>query len=285
MGSGLPSPLPRLYRAMLRCAEWLVPAEGRDEWRRSWQAELWHALNVGAGRRKASGGLRALDLAAGVALDAWWLRTDAWRRTYRGTAGLCLVSLSGVCVLAWLMAWCAVGDWRGLGEELVQPVGASLFATPLIVFVTYATAWNRHTAPATFGTTVSWIRRQLFFLAKMVLLLQLTFVLSVDVCLPFRQRLPGTADVLQILFFVILTLVGLRWGFADQEQRCKECLRSLESPERVGRPSHNLLEWNGTEQACRDGHGLLSVPEMQTSWCESSRWTGPVAGWDPAASV
>jgi hypothetical protein len=41
----------------------------------------------------------------------------------------------------------------------------------------------------------------------------------------------------------------------------------------VGRPSHNLLEWNGTELLCPDGHGHLSVPEMETSWCQSSRWT------------
>lgn len=284
MSCGLPSPLPRLYRTVLRCAEWLVPGDGRDEWRRSWQAELWH-VHHGADRRRALGELRALDLAVGVALDAWWLRTDAWRRAYHGTAGLCLASLSGLCLVAWLIALSAVGDMGALGDGLMQPLAASVFATPLIVFVTYATAWNPHTGPRTPGRTLYWVRRQLFFVAKMMLLLQLTFVLSVEVCLPLRERVPGTADVLQILFFVILTLLGLRWGFADQEGRCKECLRSLQSPERVGRPSHNLLEWNGTEQVCRDGHGLLSVPEMQTSWCESSRWTGPVAGWDSAASI
>jgi hypothetical protein len=46
----------------------------------------------------------------------------------------------------------------------------------------------------------------------------------------------------------------------------------LTEPARVGRPSRNLLEWNGSEMNCRQGHGLLSVAEMETSWCEASRW-------------
>jgi hypothetical protein len=84
---------------------------------------------------------------------------------------------------------------------------------------------------------------------------------------------------------VLLALVGLRWAFRDQEQRCKQCLHALATPARVGRPSHNLLEWNGTELSCRHGHGLLSVPEMETSWCESSRWVELDRGWDEAASA
>jgi hypothetical protein len=83
-----------------------------------------------------------------------------------------------------------------------------------------------------------------------------------------------------LLLFVPLALIGLRWAFADQEQRCKQCLRMLAGPARVGRPSHNLLEWNGTELACKQGHGLLSVPEMETSWCDSSRWVELNPVWD-----
>lgn len=61
-------------------------------------------------------------------------------------------------------------------------------------------------------------------------------------------------------------MFGLRWTLAEQEQRCKYCLQSLQNPARVGRPSHNLLEWNGTELNCKWGHGLLSIPEIETSW-------------------
>ncbi len=37
-------------------------------------------------------------------------------------------------------------------------------------------------------------------------------------------------------------------------------------PARVGQPSRSFLAWNGTELICVDGHGLLHVPEMPTSW-------------------
>ena len=84
---------------------------------------------------------------------------------------------------------------------------------------------------------------------------------------------------------VPFALVALRWVFADQEQRCQQCLRALASPARVGRPTYNLLEWNGTEQVCKQGHGLLSVPEMESSWRQSSQWVELAAGWDQPASV
>lgn len=82
-----------------------------------------------------------------------------------------------------------------------------------------------------------------------------------------------TADLLQLFAFVLFALIGLRWAIHDQEQRCKHCLRLLTTPARVGRPSHNLLEWNGTELSCKHGHGLLSIPEMETSWCRYSHWS------------
>ena len=45
----------------------------------------------------------------------------------------------------------------------------------------------------------------------------------------------------------------------------KHCLRPLAEPVRVGRPSLNFLEWNGTELLCTEGHGLLSIPEIESS--------------------
>src|SRR6202012_5464317 len=112
----------------------------------------------------------------------------------------------------------------------------------------------RHLEQNTTGKKVYWIKRQLFFTVKMTLVLALAFLLSVDVCMPIRTQLMYTAELLQILFSVIFALIGLRWAFHDREQRCKQCLRSLATPARVGRPSHNLLEWNGSELICKQGH-------------------------------
>jgi hypothetical protein len=78
---------------------------------------------------------------------------------------------------------------------------------------------------------------------------------------------------------------GLRWAFADQQQRCKQCLHLLATPARVGRPSYNLLEWNGTELLCKHGHGLLSVPEIETSWCQSSQWVDLDRRWSQPISI
>lgn len=281
MSRTLPSALPRFDRRLLRVVEPIVPAAERSDWLRTWEAELWHAHQFVSGGGKR--GAQRADLSMGLIRDALWLRTDGWRLTYRGTASLCLASLFGLCALSILFSLALTGSWSALRVSLYWPALRCMFATPLIVFVTYATASSRHIELSYAGKTLSWIRRQLFFAAKALLILQLTFVLSFDVCQPLHARLPGTADLLQILAFVIFTVVGLRWAFADQERRCKQCLRSLTSPARVGRPSYNLLEWNGTEQACSQGHGSLSVPEMETSWCQSSRWTGPDTAWDEAA--
>jgi hypothetical protein len=280
----LPSPLPRFDRALMRTLERVVPEAERPEWSRSWQAELWHRHNARQ-RRKES--LKATaDLAMGLGMDAIWLRTESWRCAYDGTAALCLAALVSLCVLALVIALATAGGWQVLRTDLRGPFIRFLIATPLVVFVTYATASRRHAEPTSQGK-LRWIRRevrrQLFFTSKSLLVLLLAFLLSVDGTLSLHTYVPNTAEILQVLFYVILALVGLRWAFHDQEGRCKECLRELASPARVGRPSHNLLEWNGTEQACRDGHGLLSIPEIETSWCQSSRWIEQE--WDQAAST
>ena len=53
----------------------------------------------------------------------------------------------------------------------------------------------------------------------------------------------------------------------------------------MGRPSHNLLEWTGTEQTCKQGHGRLSIPEIETSWHQYSRWIDQTSSLDHVASA
>jgi len=284
MTQPLPSPLPRFDRALMRALGRVVPEPERVEWSRSWQAELWHRHNA---RQRQKESLRTTaDLAMGLGMDALWLRAESWRCAYHGTAALCLASLAGLCALVLVIALAIAGGWQVLRTDLRGPFIRFLVATPLVIFVTYATASRRPAEPGSQGT-LHWIRReikrQFFFTVKSLLVLLLAFLLSVDGTLSLHAYMPNTAEIVQVFFYVILALVGLRWAFHDQEGRCKECLRELASPSRVGRPSHNLLEWNGTEQVCRAGHGLLSIPEIETSWCQSSRWI--VQDWDQAAST
>jgi hypothetical protein len=111
----------------------------------------------------------------------------------------------------------------------------------------------------------------------------LAFLVSADAAMLLRLELPNGSMVAQLFGFVLANILALRWAVADQELRCKQCLRLLTAPARVGRPSRNLLEWNGTEAACKRGHGRLSVPEIETSWCQSSRWIAP-SEWNQTAS-
>jgi len=279
MSQLLPSPLPVFDRKLLRAVEKVVPAAEREEWSRTWQAELWHMHHRSRNRRTTA------DLSIGLTRDALWLCTESWRRTLSGTAVLCLASLVGLCVLSTLIALALNGSWHSLALYLAGPFKHSLFATPLVVFVAFATASRGHSEQNSTGKKLYWIKRQLFFTAKTSLLLLPAILLSAEICQPIHAPLPNTAELLQVFFFVFFALVGLRWAFRDQEQRCKHCLHSLATPARVGRPSHNLLEWNGTELVCKHGHGLLSVPEMETSWCESSQWIDLEPGWDQVASI
>jgi hypothetical protein len=270
MSHAVPPTLPRFERNLLSMVRKLVPADEREEWSRIWQAELWHAHHRSC-HRHVSPLAGIADLSIGLTRDAFWLRTESWRLALSDTAALCLVSLLGLSVLSTLIALALSGGWHSLHLYLRDELTRSLVAAAHVLFVLLATASRRHS-----GQGISrwpfWIKRHFFFVLKTFQILLLAFLLSVDLCIPLHTLIPLTADLLQLFAFVLFALLGLRWAIGDQEQRCKQCLRSLSTPARVGRPSHNLLEWNGTEQSCKHGHGLLSIPEIETSWCRSSRW-------------
>lgn len=268
MNGGLPSPLAVSDRRLLRVACLLVPAADREEWTRSWAAELWCFRH--ASRRAPRDGM-----AMGVLCDALWLRAEDVRFAWAGTATLCLLGLSLLTLVCAVPLAAFLGSWRGVGVWLAWQGARFAVEASLIVFVSYATASVE--MEQVLGTRKRfWWKARLFQATKMLLVLAATFLLSTDVCLPWRAGLPLTAELLQNMLFALFALIGLRWSFRDGDGRCKECLRLLASPTRVGRPSYNFLEWNGTELACREGHGLLSIPELETSWCRASAWISRV---------
>jgi len=284
------SPLPVFDRRLLSAVERIVPAAERPEWSRTWHAELWHMHHRARMRRahtRAQAFAAISDLSIGLTRDALWLRTESWRRALSGTPTLCLASLAALCLLSLIIDLALTGSWPALRPHLTAELRRCFFAAPLVLFVTFATASRRHIERSHAGKVVYRIKRQIFSIAKTALVLLLSFQLSADICEPAHALFPNTADVVQIFLFVILALIGLRWALNDREQRCEQCLHALASPARVGRPSHNLLEWNGTEQVCKHGHGLLSVPEMESSWRRSSQWiqqTGQSPHWPQAAT-
>ena len=263
--------LPPLDRALIHTFRKVVPQADRDEWARAWQAELWHVHHRGPKTRRRSV-FATRDLAIGILRDACWLRSEGWRRALSGTAFLCIASLLGLSLLSILFALLLGGSWHSIRPDLGDEGRRSLVAVPLILFVAFATGARRHIGRDAISNSIYRVKRQLFFVLKTAQVFLLAFLLSADTCLPLHATMPATADLAQLFCFVSFSLMGLRWAFRDQQERCKQCLQSLAAPARIGRPSHNLLEWNGTELSCKRGHGSLKVPEIETSWCQSSQW-------------
>ena len=274
-----PSSLPLFHRALLHSVQHLVPAAERDEFLRSWHAELYH-MDHCVPRRRVSTVRLHIDLPFGVASDALWLRTHSLRRAFAGTPTLCIASLLALSLLSFAFAVLSYGGWHALGLYFTRQAEHCMVAVPIILFVSSAIATFSHVELNSIPHTLRWINHLLFAALKTSLALLLTFLLSVCLSRPLYIPLPHGADLLQVLFFVLFALLAVRWSFHDQEQRCKHCLCSLATPARVGRPSHNLLEWTGTEQTCKQGHGRLSIPEIETSWHQYSRWIDQSSSFD-----
>ena len=256
-------PLSLLDSTLLRTATRVVPAAERSDFTRAWRAELWH-LHHGPRRRRST-------LASGILRDALWLCTDATRRTLDGTATLCIATLAFACATALFAAYLLAGNWQQLASQLSPELHRFFIEAPLIVLVTFATISRRRLTHRATGAS-TYLRRCLFIAFKVVLVLLLAFLSGADLSLPLHPVFPLASELLQTLITVLIAITGLRWAIHDQQERCRHCLTALTCPSRIGRPSHNLLEWNGTEQLCRHGHGRLSLPEMETSWCRHGQW-------------
>ncbi len=87
------------------------------------------------------------------------------------------------------------------------------------------------------------------------------------------------ADEAAFWTFLPLAIAVLTWSIADQQQRCRVCLRRLTMPVDVGRPGSVLLNFAGTEMVCEDGHGMLYVPESEANSLERDRWRTLDASW------
>ncbi len=263
----LPSPLPVLDRALLHLVCRLVPLAERPDWLRCWQAELWHRHHL----RSTEPGSTAIDLYPGLVRDALWLYTESIHMALEGTALLCIELLAAILLFAIVPLFALSGSGHALLGLLMFNADRFLCGAVLVTLVSFATGSRtvEHESPASLAPR---FRAQIFLAAKLVLVLTIAFLLSLDLTQPFHTAHPFTAEILQPQFFVFMALLGLRWNFQDQDNRCKHCLRELATPEQVGRPSWNFLYSNSTELLCKDGHGLLSVPEIETSWRQSSRW-------------
>jgi hypothetical protein len=208
---------------------------------------------------------------SGVLHDALWLRTETVSRALTGTPSLCILLLTSLLLLATIPAIIAAGSLHAFTLIALANLPRIAAESSLVAFVGLAAAITSLEENLSTPHRLR-PRARLFFMAKMVLVLLLCWMLSTDLTWPIHRLYPFTALILQSVLFVLFGLLGSRWSSLDSALRCQHCLCSLASPCRVGRPSWNFLEFNGTELLCEHGHGHLSVPEIETSWHQSSVW-------------
>jgi len=124
-----------------------------------------------------------------------------------------------------------------------------------------------------------------FFSVKTLLLLAICFVGSLELTGRVSIMLTGSVHPLVGPFstwlFLVTAMVALSWSLYDQGRRCRFCLRRLGNEASVGTPGYLFLGWWGTELVCSDGHGLLHVPEMKSSWQEFDQWVSLDESWKP----
>ncbi len=118
------------------------------------------------------------------------------------------------------------------------------------------------------------VERDLFFAAKVLLLLPIVMFGALDV-----GSLPGSVSPLFIDCALFGSGLAARWILSDQRKRCPVCLRKLTNPVRIGESSRILLEWHGTELMCVRGHGLLYVPEWPAIWSSRQQWVELGPSW------
>jgi hypothetical protein len=128
------------------------------------------------------------------------------------------------------------------------------------------------------------LRPAAFLTAKVVLMLTIVFTAGLEWNRPNDSFLllwrDGASGPALVWMYVAGAMAVLFWALADQRARCRVCLRLLCFPVRVGCPGCLLLDWSGTELLCTEGHGVLHVPDMATSWdTDSDRWIALDDSW------
>lgn len=250
-------------RRLIRYGQHIVPQANREMWVRYWRAELWQFRGLGAASPRHS-------LAAGLVLDAVWLRKESWRRSISGSALLCLTSLALLLIAASLPVLVLAGNVTACAAMIESSLPAFAFGSlPVIVIGLFRLRISVELRALPLYCRV---KACIFDLCKISLLFSLTFLVSIDLVAPLHSLSSFPGFLLQSFVFALLALMALHWAVLDRSLRCRHCLRSLAEPLRVGRPSHNFLEWNGFEMLCTRGHGQLKVPEIETSSCRSSWW-------------
>ena len=184
----------------------------------------------------------------------------------------------------------------GYAKMSLEPIqsrihqGARLYVTFTLLSLLggLAVAGTRLAAARTRRLRLGWrglLRWWSFLAVKTLLLLSTCFIVSLELSSRISIALTGTIDPFvgpfSTWFFLVTGLLALSWSMHDQCRRCRICLKRLGNEASVGVAGYLLLDWWGTELVCSDGHGLLHVPEMKSSWLEFEQWVHLDESWQP----
>ncbi|HLY43100.1 MAG TPA: hypothetical protein VKR52_17940 [Terracidiphilus sp.] len=123
------------------------------------------------------------------------------------------------------------------------------------------------------------IRQWAFLCVKISLLFPIAYFSSLDLAYWHMPLYSAASQYMQLISSFTICLFGMRWVMLDQRQRCPVCLKRVTHPASVGLASRTFLAWNGTEMICTDGHTMLHVPALPTSWFSTQRWLYLDTSW------
>ncbi len=256
-------------------------------WRSYFRAQpglLNQTLRVGLEQVRFGGVVPDETTPAGGHVDAWLIEHDTSTQTFP--------PLSHIFVVARLEPHAGSGDdrWRmsvpdeqgatdyecvllsarasNIRRTFLWAVLIALLSLPALSPVTS----KEYVTPRVTYVLKDAIRRFLFRGARVAFVLVIAYQASLAVAYGITWRYPEASIYLHLGTSFLITLAGVQWCLRDQSRRCPVCLNPLRHPARVGEPSRNFLGWNGIELVCTDGHGLLHVPEIETSWFAEPRW-------------
>ena len=165
---------------------------------------------------------------------------------------------------------------RGPWDTFLFTVLLALLSLPAITSVSLAEYGYSLHRPSWKNRLCRWV----FMSTKIGLLLPLVYFSSVDLAYWPTTYYSNSLEYAQLIFSFSICLFGLRWALLDQRQRCPVCLRRVSNPARVGHASRTFLAWYGMELICTEGHTLLHVPGMPTSWFSTQRWLYLDTSWE-----
>ena len=123
------------------------------------------------------------------------------------------------------------------------------------------------------------VRAAGFLFLQMVLVVVSSGLVALIVASIAHCNEPAEESLFQAVVTFALALPLLRVVLHGHRHRCPHCLRPLGHAAMVGSPSTSFLDWYGLELVCEQGHGLMHVPDMPTTWFPAPRWVVLDASW------